>query len=226
MKCIVSLSLASIWFRRELWNTQLSVIYITVFFRQKFNVTNDISPKLMFFDLKVSIGSYLDQDYVTLTAYQCPILHRSDNSVAYFIDVGLMIRRSFVALLPPANEVWGKVIFSEVCVKNSVHRGGLSHCMLGYTPPPLRAEAGTHPRSRDRYPPEQPPWSRPPGADTTTPGPEAGTPRAETPRCSACWEIWAKSGRYASYWNAFLFWNVTIISWHANKAFMKRGSLK
>ena len=27
--------------------------------------------------------------------------------------------------LPPANEVWGKVIFSEACVKNSVHRGGV-----------------------------------------------------------------------------------------------------
>ena len=26
-------------------------------------------------------------------------------------------------LLPPANEVWGKVIFSEACVNNSVHRG-------------------------------------------------------------------------------------------------------
>ena len=26
-------------------------------------------------------------------------------------------------LLPPANKVWGKVIFSEACVKNSVHRG-------------------------------------------------------------------------------------------------------
>ena len=26
--------------------------------------------------------------------------------------------------LPPTNEVWGKVIFSEACVKNSVHRGG------------------------------------------------------------------------------------------------------
>ena len=26
--------------------------------------------------------------------------------------------------LPPANEVWGKVIFSEACVKNSVHGGG------------------------------------------------------------------------------------------------------
>ena len=25
--------------------------------------------------------------------------------------------------LPPANEVWGKVIFSEASVKNSVHRG-------------------------------------------------------------------------------------------------------
>ena len=27
-------------------------------------------------------------------------------------------------LLPPANEVWGKVIFSEACVKNFVHGGG------------------------------------------------------------------------------------------------------
>ena len=29
---------------------------------------------------------------------------------------------------------WGKVILSEPCVKNSVHGGGLPHCMLGYTP--------------------------------------------------------------------------------------------
>ena len=27
--------------------------------------------------------------------------------------------------LPPANEVWGKIIFSEACVKNSVHGGGV-----------------------------------------------------------------------------------------------------
>ena len=26
-------------------------------------------------------------------------------------------------LLPPANEVWDKVIFSQTCVKNSVYRG-------------------------------------------------------------------------------------------------------
>ena len=30
---------------------------------------------------------------------------------------------SSTLLLPPANEVWGKAIFSEACVKNSVHRG-------------------------------------------------------------------------------------------------------
>ena len=30
----------------------------------------------------------------------------------------------FSQFLPPANEVWGKVIFSEACVKNSVHGGG------------------------------------------------------------------------------------------------------
>ena len=36
--------------------------------------------------------------------------------------------------LPPANEVWGKVIFSEACVNNSVHTGGcawlLGACMV------------------------------------------------------------------------------------------------
>ena len=30
----------------------------------------------------------------------------------------------FALYLLPANEVWGKVIFSVACVKNSVHRGG------------------------------------------------------------------------------------------------------
>ena len=49
-------------------------------------------------------------------------------------------------LLPPANEVWGKVIFSEACVKNSVHSGGRgvqahtggggSQHALRQTPPP------------------------------------------------------------------------------------------
>ena len=33
--------------------------------------------------------------------------------------------------LPTANEVWGKVIFSEACVKNSVHGGGGGSLLLG-----------------------------------------------------------------------------------------------
>ena len=61
-------------------------------------------------------------------------------------------------LLPPANEVWGKVIFSVACVKNSVHRGGgvpgQVHPQGRFTP-----QAGTLP---------------PPG--TVHPHPQAGTP--------------------------------------------------
>ena len=37
-----------------------------------------------------------------------------------------------VSLLQPANEVWGKVIFSEVCVKNSVHGRGIPACLAGH----------------------------------------------------------------------------------------------
>ena len=44
-----------------------------------------------------------------------------------------------VSFLPPANEFWGKVIFSEACVKNSVHGEGggvtdqqyISSCTVG-----------------------------------------------------------------------------------------------
>ena len=45
----------------------------------------------------------------------------------------------------PANEVWGKVIFSEACVKNSVHGGGggggggIPACIAGGIPACLAA---------------------------------------------------------------------------------------
>ena len=74
-------------------------------------------------------------------------------------------------LLPPANEVWGKVIFSETCVKNSVHRGGA--CSRGMVPAP-RSGA----------------WS---GGCLVL-----GVPGRDPPNGYCC-------GRYASYWNAFLF---------------------
>ena len=65
-------------------------------------------------------------------------------------------------------------IFTLVC--HSVHKGGgvLPQCMLGYHPP------------RTRQPPR---GQRPPGPD---PPPEADS------------SIRSTSGRYASYWNAFL----------------------
>ena len=33
-------------------------------------------------------------------------------------------------LLPPASEVWGKVIFSQACVSHSVHGGEGGLCMM------------------------------------------------------------------------------------------------
>ena len=78
------------------------------------------------------------------------------------------------------HKVWGKVIFSVACVKNSLHGGGVCLSACWDTPP------------RD----QAPPWDQaPPGADT---------PQTRHPLHSACWEIRSTSGRYASYWNAIL----------------------
>ena len=71
-------------------------------------------------------------------------------------------------------------IFTPVC--HSVYRGGVP----GYPLP----RAGT--------PPTPPPAGTPPGRYTSG----RYTP---PPGSSACWEIRATSGWYASYWNAFLF---------------------
>ena len=112
-------------------------------------------------------------------------------------------------LLPPANEVWGKVIFSVARVKNSVCRGEyLGRYPPGrYTPGRYTSLGRYTPQSRyplGRYtPPEQ---VNPLGRYTPR---QAGTPRADTPpRAGTPWagtlEIWSMSGRYASYWNAFL----------------------
>ena len=84
------------------------------------------------------------------------------------------------------------------CVKNSVHRGGLPQCMLGYHPPGADPPGIRHPLGAD------PPWSSHPlGVDT--PSPHSGS--RHPPLHSACWEIRSTSGRYASYWNAILCFN-------------------
>ena len=75
---------------------------------------------------------------------------------------GINIRLQLISCYRPQRS-WGKVIFSEACVKNSVHKGGcLPHGMLGYTPwgpdtPP------------EQTPPSKPEAGTPLGADTPTP---------------------------------------------------------
>ena len=85
------------------------------------------------------------------------------------------------ALLLPANEVCEGYVFTPVCQSFCSQGGSASVHAKIHTPFIPRAD---HP----------PPWSRPPlGADT--------------PLRSACWEIRATSGRYASYWNAYFLVN-------------------
>ena len=126
---------------------------------------------------------------------------------------------------------WAKVMFLQASVILSTG-GCLPQCMLGYTPPwsrhpssrsrhPPGADppgADTHPPGADtpqsRHPlrsspleqtppPSRPPWEQtPPGADTPS---GADPPReADTPPPEADSGIRSTSGRYASYWNAFL----------------------
>ena len=90
------------------------------------------------------------------------------------------------------NEVVAKVIFLHLSVIHSVHRGVLPQCMLGY-PPGADPPGADTPPPRSRHPPTaEPP---PPGSSPPPPPPPPGADSS----------IRSTSGRYASYWNAFLF---------------------
>ena len=86
----------------------------------------------------------------------------------------------------------GKVMFLQVSVI-LLTGGCLPQCMLRcHTPPP---PGSRHPPEADTPPPQKhtPPRSRPPL-------------EADPPPHKACWEIRSTHGRYASYWDAFLFY--------------------
>ena len=69
----------------------------------------------------------------------------------------------------------------------------------GQTPPQVR-----HPLSR--HPPKQtPPWEQTPGLSTPSPGTKYTPPGLSTPAPEGDSGIRSTSGRYASFWNAFLF---------------------
>ena len=91
---------------------------------------------------------------------------------------------SFLLIFTIRNEV-----FSQACVKNSVHRReGVSASVHAGIHPPGQTPPGRHPLGR------QPPGQTPYLADT----PHADTPWADNQPGSHC------SGWYISYWNAFL----------------------
>ena len=97
---------------------------------------------------------------------------------------------------------FGKIMFLHLSVSHSVHRGGVCLSASWYIHPPQ----SRHPAFWEQTPPRS---RHPIGADTHSPGsrhpPEQTPPGAEPPRAdTACWDIRATSGRYASYWNACL----------------------
>ena len=77
--------------------------------------------------------------------------------------------------LPPANEVWGKVIFSQACVIPSVHRWevGFPACITDHMTGGVCIQRGICIQGVGQTPQH--------------------------------YGIWSISGRHASYWNAFLF---------------------
>ena len=87
----------------------------------------------------------------------------------------------------------GKVMFLHVSVIMFTW-GGSASVHAGIPPP------------RSRQPPDHAPTQEqtPPPPRTSHPQEQSPPGTRHPPRSSACWEIRAASGRYASYWNAFL----------------------
>ena len=110
------------------------------------------------------------------------------------------------------NEVVAKVMFLLVSVI-LLTRGCLPQCMLGYHP--LGADT---PPGADTNQEQTPPRTRHPPQEQIPPTPQSRHPPEQTAPQEADSGIWSMSGRYTSYWNAFLLqpanevWGKVIIS--------------
>ena len=127
-------------------------------------------------------------------------------TITTYFTFSLLYLLFFCIYIYRPQQSWGKVIFSVACVKNSVHKGGGS--TWAGTPRQVHPSAGTPQAGTPpgRYTPQAgtPLGRYTPDRYTPWAGNLPGLPGRHPPLSSACWEIWAASGRYASYWNAFL----------------------
>ena len=148
----------------------------------------------MAFYIVLSIVSSCINWAALIIDHVCPILD--------IITKSFRIYQICETFLPPANEVWGKVIFLHLFV--ILFTGGYLTPPWEQTPPGTRYTPLEQTPPRTRYtPPDQvhPPRTR------YTPPRTRYTPQEQTPPwCRACWEIRSICGWYASYWNAILYY--------------------
>ena len=110
-------------------------------------------------------------------------------------------------LLPSATKLQQGNVFTDVCHTLCSHWG--TQCMLGYTSPWADTPPGRHP-SMQTSPWADTPLGRHPQGRHPLPSECWDThPQADIPLKSTCWDtcphpVGQCSGRYTSYWNAFL----------------------
>ena len=94
---------------------------------------------------------------------------------------------------------WNAFLFQK-CVSRILSTGGGGVCPIACWDPPEADPPG--PQADTPHPTPPPTQSRPPQEQTH---PSRCRQGSRHPRRSACWEIRAISGRYVSYWNAYMF---------------------
>ena len=121
---------------------------------------------------------------------------------------------------PPEQTPWEKTS------PRSKHSPGADTPLSRHPPGEDTPKEQTTPQSRHHPRSKHPPEQKPPGADNP---PRADTPHEptppweQTPPNSACWQIWATSRRYASYWNAYLLYRSGMVN---SKSFVGKVLLR
>ena len=110
---------------------------------------------------------------------QCNFVKNSTKFIIVYIS-----HTKLGQFLPPANEVWGKVMFLHLCVILFTGEGVASQYASQVT---------------------WPGWGLHPGGSASGGSASRGGWADPPPRYMGYYGIQSTSGRYASYWNAFLF---------------------